>query len=108
VTEASETVALLSELVAWTRFANRQALLEVWKDVLRDPKHLRAYELSDGSRSQKEVGEQSGLSQPTISTLWIRWRRLGLVVEVGGRICHIARPSDLGVALAGTKDVKET
>jgi len=88
---------LLDEMVAWARFANRDALITTWQKVLTDSKHLVAYELTDGTKSQKEVGDQSGLSQPSVSGLWQRWRRMGLVRDVGGRVRHIARPSDLGV-----------
>jgi hypothetical protein len=104
MTDEESTPALLRELVAWTRFANRDALLRTWRDVLRDPKHLNAYELSDGSRSQKQVGDLVGLSQPTISTLWMRWRRLGIAVEEDGRVRHLARPTDYGMALPGGPD----
>jgi hypothetical protein len=95
---SDERVAeLLDELVAWTRFSNRDALIKTWQKVLAETKHMIAYELTDGTKSQKEVGDQSGLSQPTVSGLWQRWRRMGLVREVGGRIRHIARPTDFGL-----------
>jgi|HubBroStandDraft_6_1064221.scaffolds.fasta_scaffold773344_2 hypothetical protein len=93
-------IELLEELVAWTRFASRTALLGVWETILEDEKHLLAYELSDGSRSQKEVGDAVGLSQPAISNLWQRWRKQGIVRMVGGRVAHLARPSDMGVERA--------
>ncbi len=97
--EEDRMVTLLEELVAWTRFANREALVRLWREVLVDPRHLVAYELSDGTRSQKEVGDNSRLSQPTISALWQKWRRLGIVTDHKGRAAHLARPSDLGVDL---------
>lgn len=94
------TVELLEELVAWTRFGARAALLELWETVLRDDKHLLAYELSDGTRSQKEVGDAADLSQPMISILWQRWRRLGIVRPSGSRVAHLAKPSDMGMERA--------
>jgi hypothetical protein len=96
----ARTVELLEELVAWTRFGARAALLELWETVLKDDKHLLAYELSDGTRSQKEVGDAAGLSQPTVSTLWQRWRRLGIVRPSGNRVAHLAKPSDMGMERA--------
>lgn len=89
-------VVLLEELVAWTRFAHQAELVTVLNSELADAKQLLAFEFSDG-RSQKEVGDAAGLSQPTISGLWKRWRRLGLARELNGRTVHIARPSDLGL-----------
>lgn len=92
-------IELTEELLAWTRFANREALTKAWRQILADPRHLIAYELSDGTRSQKEVGDGSGLSQPSVSNLWQRWRRLGIARDRAGRAVHIARPSDLGLEI---------
>ena len=91
------TNALLEELLAWTRFAHRDSLLRLWSAVLSEPRHLLAYELSDGTRTQKQIGDSVGLSQPAISGLWQRWRRLGIARDANGRVAHIARPSDMGV-----------
>jgi hypothetical protein len=95
--EAEPVVALLTELVAWTKFANRAAFVATLTAVLKDERHLRAYELSDGARGQVDVGRLAGLSQPSISALWTRWRRLGLVTLVDGHAKHLLRPSDLGI-----------
>lgn len=100
---------LLEELVAWTKFAQLNALIAVWRTVLADDKHLMAYELTDGARTQSEVARSSGLSQPTVSGLWQKWRRTGLARELpGGKIRHLARPSDFGVAPASTKKGQAT
>lgn len=90
---------LLEELVAWTRFANRDAVIEVINSVMPDPRHLRAFEATDGQRTQGEVGTFAGLSQPAVSGLWSRWRRLGLLTDRGGRLQHLVRPSDLGMQI---------
>ena len=92
-------IELLEELVAWARFANRQALITLLDQVLRDDQHLIAFELTDGRR-QQEVAEATGLAQPTISGLWQRWRRLGIAQDRGGRVFHLARPTDLGMERA--------
>jgi hypothetical protein len=93
---------LLEELVAWARFANREAIVATWGRVLDDEKHLRAFELTDGTRTQGQVATGSGLSQPTVSGLWQKWRRLGLArVDPNGNVRHLARPTDLGVVVPG-------
>lgn len=102
-------VELLEELVAWTRFGARATLLDMWDNVLKDDKHLLAYELSDGTRSQTEVAAVAGISQPTVSILWQRWRKVGIVRTAGGRAVHLAKPSDMGMEraqklVAATKD----
>ncbi len=91
---------LLEELVAWTRFANRASIIQAWDSILAEDKHLLAYELSDGSRNQPQVAAGSGLSQPTVSSLWARWRRLGIARLQGKNVAHLARPSDLGMKRA--------
>lgn len=93
-------VELMEELVAWTKFAHQEMLIAVWRKVLADEKHLVAYELTDGTRTQRDVADASGLSQPTISALWQKWRRTGLARELpGGKVRHLARPSDFGVVV---------
>lgn len=87
---------LLEQLLAWIRFANRSAFIDALHEYLKDPRHLKAYELSDGHRTQPDVAKETGLSQPTVSNLWAKWRRLGLVIDRGGRAEHLWRPSDLG------------
>lgn len=86
---------LLEELLAWTRFANRQSLIDELRTIA-DPKHLAALELTDGSRTQTDVAKASGLAQSTVSNLWLKWRRLGLVMERSGKVIHLARPTDMG------------
>jgi hypothetical protein len=102
-------VSLLEELVAWTRFSAREGLKSTLQDVLADPKHFRAYELTDGTRTQKQVAESVGLSQPAVSNLWQRWRRLGIVREISnGRPAHLARPAELGLVAMGSADAVES
>ena len=92
----TEERELLEELVAWARFQNRAAFVDVVRTVMSDPRHLRAYEATDGSRTQAQVATYAGLGQPTVSGLWARWRRMGLLLGPE-RPKHILRPSDAGI-----------
>lgn len=92
-------VQLLDELLAWTRFTARPQLMETLGAVLKEPRHLRAYEATDGEAGQNEVASFAGLSQPAVSKLWARWSRLGLLVDRGKKPMHLARPSDLGMEI---------
>lgn len=94
-------VELLQELVIWTRFASREPFIASLRAALKDAKQWRAYEATDGNRSQAEVAVAAGLSQPAVSMLWAKWRRLGLVVEKGRRPAHLASPVDLGLEIPG-------
>jgi hypothetical protein len=60
---------IFRELLAWTRFAHRAAFVSTIKSVLSDPRHLLAYELSDGQTGQTTIAKECGLSQPTVSGL---------------------------------------
>lgn len=93
-------VELLEELVVWARFANRKSILDAWDSILSDDRHLLAYELSDGSRTQQQIAKAARLSQPAVSNLWAKWRKLGIARAVDKSVCHIARPSDFGMERA--------
>lgn len=95
----TQIVELLEELVVWTRFMARTQLEEALRLALTDPKRQAAYELTDGERSQSEIAAQVGIDQSTVSDLWARWRRLGLVRETRRRPMHLARLTDLGWAV---------
>lgn len=95
--DTERLAALLEELIAWTRFANRDALVRTLDEVLADDRHLRAFELTDGTRTQSEVAGAAGLSQSSVSGLWQRWRRLGLARERDGRAVHLVDPADIGM-----------
>lgn len=97
MTSSDRIEELLEELVNWTKFANRQALIDVLTDLLVDPKHLAVYEASDGQATQNQVASTSGVAQGTVSNLWAKWRRIGVVGDVDGRARHLAKPSDLGL-----------
>lgn len=88
--------SLLQELVTWTKFTARQSLEQTLRSVLKDPRHQAAYELSDGTRTQSEIGSAVGLDQSTISQLCARWRRLGLLREGEKRPRNLMSLSDLG------------
>ena len=46
-------------------------------------KQLHAFNLCDGSRTQKEIAEESGISQGNLSRTLKRWHRHGIVFVFG-------------------------
>jgi hypothetical protein len=88
---------LLEELVAWARFANRQSLVSTLRATLSDDRHFAAYDLTDGTRTQRQIANETGLGQSTVSGLWVRWRRMGLAREKHGTVAHLVKPSDVGL-----------
>lgn len=95
-----ELIAVQRENLTWTKFNARRALEESLRATLKDPRHQAAYELSNGDRTQTEIGLKVGLDQSTISQLWARWRRLGLLQEGTGRPKHLIALEDLGWEVA--------
>jgi len=95
-------ISLLEDLVAWQRLAARENLLPFLKQVLADPRHLKAFELSNGNRTQQQVADGAGISQPLVSQLWGRWRRLGIAREKGGKTAHLVSASDYGLEVSAT------
>ncbi len=90
-------ISLLEDILAWQRLAAREDLLPFLEKVLGDPKHLKAFDLTDGSRTQQQVAAGAGLSQPAVPGLWGKWRRLGIVQDKSGKTVHIVKPSDYGL-----------
>jgi hypothetical protein len=87
---------LLTEILMWTKFMARPGLSDSLTQVLKDPRHKLAYEATDGNRTQTEVGKVAGLDQTTVSELWQRWRRLGLLNDTGNRPARLISLIDLG------------
>jgi hypothetical protein len=107
-------ISLLEDILAWQRLAAREELLPFLQKVLADQKQLKAFDLTDGTRTQQQVATGAGLSQPAVSNLWAKWRRLGIVQDKNGKTVHIVKPSDYGldvpesVASDGTVTAKKS
>ena len=97
-------VELLREQTKWLRLLGLQALRPLLVEILSSDKHKLAYELSDGSRTVREVGKLAGLSPGTVSVLWREWMAAGICTEApqrAGRAQHVTPLSRLGIAIPG-------
>ena len=54
-------------------------------EIFPTSKHLRAYELSNGERSTRDIGALIGVDQKTISTWWRNWETDQKIVEKFGK-----------------------
>lgn len=53
------------------------------QEIFKSPKDLYAYELSNGERSTREIGNLVKLDQKGISNRWRDWEKDGLVEKAG-------------------------
>src|SRR5450759_4125504 len=97
--------AILTELRAqtsWLRLLGLQTLRPLLLQLLTGDKQRLAYEMSDGHRSGRQVGEAAGVSQQTMSRWWGEWLAAGICSEVPsapGRAQRLVSLASLGIAL---------
>ena len=72
---------LIAQLLAVT--AGRDLMINL-RAVLDTAEKEKAYALSDGERSAREVAKQAGTTHSTVGRWWREWREKGLVVERDG------------------------
>ena len=93
---AQELNEVSRQLAALTASNERiETLLRIIADPLlqsaltryfKNSAQMRAYELSDGLRSTRQIGKMVGVDQKTISTWWRHWEaNHGIVEKVGKR-----------------------
>ncbi len=76
----------LCELTDLIRFLVEPLIEDALIDIFDGPQQIRAYELSDGKRSTREIGSLIGVDQKTISTWWRKWKdEFGIVEQTGNR-----------------------
>jgi hypothetical protein len=94
----------LREQTKWLRLLGLQALRPLLVEVLSSDRHKLAYELSDGSRTVRDIGKLAGIGPGTVSTLWREWIAVGICTESpqrAGRAQHVTPLSRLGIAVPG-------
>lgn len=68
------------------RILAQPVLEKLLRNVFTNHKQLRAYELSDGQRSTREIAGLVGAGQKTISRWWVDWEsNKGIIEQVGIR-----------------------
>lgn len=94
----------LREQTKWLRLLGLQALRPLLVEVLSSDKHKLAYELSDGTRTVRDIGKLAGMGPGTVSILWREWMAVGICTESrlrAGRAQHVTPLSRLGIAVPG-------
>jgi hypothetical protein len=76
-----DVLAELREQTRWLRLMGLQALRPLLVDALQTDKERLAFEVSDGTRSTREVGGIAGMSSSKVSGLWREWIAAGICAE---------------------------
>jgi hypothetical protein len=95
---SDDVLTELREQTRWLRFLGLQQIRPLLVQLLRDEKERRAYDLTDGARTTRDIGDVVGVSGPTISRWWSRWTALGIATaDERGTTRHMIRLDDLGL-----------
>lgn len=90
----------LREILMWIRFENFPKLRKILLDALTTDKEKRAYELTDGEKSRRDIARKIGVSNSTIQSWWDKWYNLGILEPSGkrkGRPRKIVALEDMGI-----------
>lgn len=82
------TEVILQEMLRWIRASSYKGVQKLLEDEFRktgdvDVKRAKVYQLSDGAATSVAIAKSAAVSQPLVSTLWKRWRQMGLAEFVG-------------------------
>lgn len=79
--ENKETeLSVLKEILTWTKISGMKQVKAILSEALNDPLKRSLYQLSDGSRSIREILSKFKLktSRASIQKLWKQWSMLGI------------------------------
>lgn len=73
---------MFSEFLRIYKFVNHSQIVEALSNQLDDESNnkKKIYELSDGTRSTRDIQKIVGVSPPTITSYWKQWALSGIVL----------------------------
>lgn len=93
----------MKELLKWMRFAGMQQLRTILSQNLKTDVEMLVYELSDGTRSTRDIARLAGLgSHVTVAVYWKKWSKLGIVEpspQFRGRYQKICSLEEVGLTV---------
>lgn len=93
----------LEELLKWTRIATKQQIRPLISKNLETDMETAIYELSDGSRSTRDIAQILGkVSHVTVSRYWKKWAHLSIVEPsptYQGRYKKICSLEEVGISV---------
>jgi hypothetical protein len=76
-----ETLTTLKEILKWTRIQAIPGVRTTLESTLAKPEYRKLYQALDGKKTQAQLVQACGISQPRISQLITGWQRMGIVEE---------------------------
>lgn len=77
----NQTIAVLKELLKWTKVQAMPSVKAALQTALPKAEHRKVYQALDGTKTQQQIANALGISQPTVSRMIGAWVRSGLVDE---------------------------
>lgn len=96
----------LKEILKWLKVSSLRQVRETLEMELNTYEKKRIYELTDGKKSQKQIGTLVGISRRSVSYYWQKWQGLGILVSSEhrkGRMKKIISLSEVGITLPERK-----
>jgi hypothetical protein len=101
----------LMSVERWLRFASMGKLREILLGELKEDRKKLVYELSDGTRGYREVGQVAKVPGPTVQGWWSRWFTMGIMEPSpnrSGRVQRICSLREIGIDVAQAPLVSST
>lgn len=95
----NELVATAREQLRWQRAAVLPQVREAIAQTLTTTQLREAYELCDGTRTNKTIAAAVNISDASMSGWTRRWRDLGIAYETEHGIKHLTSLKSLGLPL---------
>lgn len=75
-------IELFKEFLIIYKLINRKIITDLLENELKTPRLIKMYELTDGSRSTRDVANIIGekCSHNTVAITWKRWALVGIVI----------------------------
>jgi len=104
-----ELVKRLEELINWCHFAYLPKLRDILLNKLDSDVERRAYEMTDGTKSRRDIAAALNISDDTVQGWWNKWWQLGIVKSSKrvGRPQHIFSLEEVGIKIPKITYVKK-
>jgi hypothetical protein len=71
----------LSEIKALLKISAGPAAMNILENALQSDTERKAYDLTDGEKTQSQIAQAVGVTQATVSNWWKRWIQFGILAN---------------------------